>query len=180
MKYFTQGDSEGKDWASLNKAQREALDRKLLRNHKAYQKQLNKLQGRISRQAWNFFAFGFGGWGLCDARLMSLSVGDGLDLLANDGNHLFTVKRQKTQVRILNRKQTFMYSFVCTGIRRMVFAYPLQDPRWDWGQIDLLETYELTSVNKRYLSLEFSFSSNVALLVEFARLKFKLQRVYSD
>jgi len=40
-----------------------------------------------------------------------------------------------------------------------------------------LETYELTSVNKYWLSLEFLFSSNATLLVEFGRLKFKRQHV---
>jgi hypothetical protein len=59
----------------------------------------------------------------------------------------------------------------------MVFNYPVQDSRRDWHRIDYLETYELTAVNKRYLSLEFLFSSNATLLVEFGRLKFRRHRV---
>jgi hypothetical protein len=46
MKYFT----------------RKALNENFKRTVNAYQKQLGKLESRISRQAWNFFAFGFGGW----------------------------------------------------------------------------------------------------------------------
>ena len=70
-----------------------------------------------------------------------------------------------------------MMVHVCTDIRRVVFEYPVQNTRWDSRQIELLETYELTAVNKHCLSLEFLFSSNATLLVEFGRLKFKRQRV---
>src|SRR5882757_6974523 len=58
MKYFSQ----------------KALDRGFKRPFRAYQKQLAKLEGRVSRQAWNFFAFGFRRWGLHDARLLAVSV----------------------------------------------------------------------------------------------------------
>ena len=162
MKYFSQ----------------KALDRGFKRNFGAYQKQLAKLEGRVSRQAWNFFAFGFRGWGLHDARLLAFSVGDGLDHLA-DGRQKFDENKQKAKVRILilNRKQTLLYSFVCTDVRKTVFKYPVQNTRYDSRRIELLETYELTAVNKHYLSLEFLFSSNATLLVEFGRLKFKRQRV---
>jgi hypothetical protein len=162
MKYFT----------------RKALSENSKKTVSAYQKQLDKLEGRISRQAWNFFAFGFGGWGLHDARLLALSVGDGLDHLAN-GRKQFDENKQKAKARILilNRKQTLLYSFVCTHIRRVVFRYPVQNTRWDSRQIELLETYELTAVSKRYLSLELLFSSNATLLIEFGRLKFKRRRV---
>jgi len=162
MKYFSQ----------------KVLDQGFKRNFRAYQKQLAKLEGRVSRQAWNFFAFGFRGWGLHDARLLAFSVGDGLDHLA-DGGRKFDENKQKAKVRILilNRKQTLLYSFVCTDVRKTVFKYPVQNTRYDSRRIELLETYELTAVNQRYLSLEFLFSSNATLLVEFGRLKFKRQRV---
>jgi hypothetical protein len=161
MKYFSQ----------------KTLKRGFKRNFRAYQKQLAKLEGRVSRQAWNFFAFGFGGWGLHDARLLAFSVGDGLDHVA-DVRQQFDGNKQKAKVRILilNRKQTLLYSFVCTDVRKVVFKYPVQNTRWDYRRIELLETYELTAVNKHYLSLEFLFSSNTTLLVEFGRLKFDRQR----
>jgi hypothetical protein len=162
MKYFSQ----------------KALDRGFTRTFRAYQRQLAKLEGRVSRQAWNFFALGFRGWGLHDARLLAFSVGDGLDHLA-DGRQRFDENNQKTKVRILilNRKQTLLYSFVCADIRTVAFKYPVQSSRSDFHRIELLETYELTAVNKHYLSLEFLFSSKATLLVEFGRLKFKRQRV---
>jgi hypothetical protein len=164
MKYFSQ----------------KARDRGLERTIRAYQKQLDKLEGRVSRQAWNFFALGFGGWGLHDARLLAFSVGDGLDHSPNN-RQPFDKNKQKAKVRILilNRKQTLLYSFICNDVRKTVFKYPVQTSRWNTRQIEMLDTYELTSVNKDYLSLEFLFSSNTTLLVEFGRLKFKRQRVSS-
>jgi hypothetical protein len=158
-----------------------AHDRGFKRNFRAYQKQLAKLEGRISRQAWNLFVFGFGGWGLHDADLLSFTVGDGLDHLI-DGSRLFNFNKGKAKVRILflNEKQTLLYSFVCTNIRRAVFNYPVQDTRWDWHRVEHLLTYELAAINKHYLSLEFLFSSNATLLVEFGRLKFNRQRTHLD
>jgi len=157
---------------------RKALKENFKRTVSAYQKQLVKLESRISRQAWNFFAFGFGGWGLHDARLLAFSVGDGPHHPA-DGRQRFDVTKHRANVRILilNRKQTLLYSFVCTDIRTVAFNYPVQDTRWDSRRIELLDTYELTAVNKHYMSLEFLFSSNATLLVEFGRLRFKRQRM---
>ena len=166
MKYFT----------------RKALNGSLFeKTCSAYHKQLAQLEGRVSRQAWNFFAFGFRQWGLHDARLLGFSAGDGLDHFVNGRNH-FDVNKQKAKVRILilNCEQTLLYSFDCTDIRTVVFKYPVQNTRWNPRQIELLETYELTAVNKHYLSLEFLFSSNATLLVEFGRLKFKRQRVSQE
>jgi len=178
MKYFPQGESSGDEYASLTTAQRKALNRKFSRNFKAYHKQLDKLKRRISPQAWKFFALGFGDTGLHDARLLTFSAGDDLNF-AVDRNQASKARKHKTEVRILilNRKQTHLYSFVCAEIRKFLFNYPVQDPRWNWHQIDLLETYELTSVNKRYLSLELLFSSNTTLLVEFGQLRYKRQRL---
>ncbi len=178
MKYFAHESSEGTQRTSLSGAQRKALDQRFERSAKAYQKQLAKLEGRISRQAWNFFAFGFGGWGLHDGLLLAFSVGDGLDNPA-DGRERLDVNKQKAKVGILilNRKQTLLYSFVCTDIRTAAFNYPVQDPRWGSRRVEHLLTYELTAVNKRYMSLEFLFSSNATLLVEFGRLKFRRERI---
>jgi hypothetical protein len=168
MKYFKRKDNRG------CKAQQKALER----NCRAYQKQLARLQGRVSQQAWNFFAFGFAGWGLHDAILLSFAAGDGLDYQFR-ATEDFDVNKSKGRVRIqfLNRQRTMVYSFVCTDIRKVVFSYSTQDRRWDWHRIGLLETYELTAAGKQHLSLEFQFSSNTMLHVEFGRLKFLRQRV---
>jgi hypothetical protein len=64
MKYFTKEFPKADNSRSLSKAQQQAIYRKFVRNSEAYKKQLRKLEGRISRQAWNFFCLGFGRWGL--------------------------------------------------------------------------------------------------------------------
>ena len=175
MKYFKkEANSDRKGSVSLNNAHRKAF----ARNFRAYQKQLVRLQGRISRQAWNFFALGFGGWSLHDATLLSFTVGDGLDYQFKEAEHFDVNKRrEKVRIQFLNRQKTMLYSFICTDIRKVVFNYPVQDRRWDWRRVDDLDTYELTAAGKYHLSLEFQFSSDAVLQIEFRQLKFLRQRV---
>jgi len=179
MKYFTKEFPKADNSSSLSKRQQEAIHRKFLRNSKAYQKQLSRLEGRVSKAAWNFFYFGFGRWGLHDARLLSFTAGDELELPA-DGSLRFRYNTQKARVRvlILNRHQNLLYSFTCSDIRKAVFDYPTDDPLWISGRLDDVLTYELTAANKQYLRMEFLFSSGATILVEFARLQFRRQRVY--
>ena len=77
-----------------------------------YHRELDGLKSRISRPAWDFFRHGFGRYGLHDARLLSLSVGDGLDYVP-DGTSPFRLSRQRTSARIefLNYEQDLHYSF---------------------------------------------------------------------
>jgi hypothetical protein len=178
MKYFTKEFPKADNSRSLSNLQQAAIHRKFLRNCKAYRKQLTKLEGRISQEAWNFIYFGFGRWGLHDAHLLSFAAGDGLDHPA-DGSLPFNYDTQKAKVRflILNWHQNLLYSFNCSGIRKAVFDYPTDDPLWNLGRLDYILTYELTAVNERFLRLEFLFSSGATILVEFVRLRFKRQRV---
>ena len=178
MRYFAEESPKARKGRSLSKAQQQAINRNFSRRWRAYRKQLERIQGRMSQQAWNFFYLGFGRWGLHDAHLLSFTVGDRLDY-STDGRTPFTYNTEKAKVRIviLNRHQNLLCSFHLTDIHRVIFDHPAQDPRWNSNRIDLLETYELTSVNKRYLRLEFLFASGATILVEFARMKFKRQRV---
>ena len=178
MKYFTKESYRASNSRALTKAQRQVIDRRFLRNCKAYSKQLEKLRGRISRQAWNFFYFGFGRWGLHDACLLSFAAGDGLDHPC-DGRVPFRYNREKAKVRILilNRHQNLLCAFECRDILRAIFDYPTDDPLWDTDRLDHLLTYELTAVNGRLLRLEFLFDSGATILVEFDRLIFRRRRV---
>ena|ERR1700691_3452353 len=178
MKYFIKELLNAKHNEPITKGQWHADRRKFQRTCNAYQKQLRKLKGRVSRQARNFFYFGFARWGLHDAHLLSFAIGDGLNHRA-DGRLPFKYNREKAKVRIsiLDRHQCLLYTFDCSAIRSVNFDYPKQDPRWDWGRIDHILTYELNAVNKRYLSLEFQVDSDATIFVEFARLKFKRQRI---
>lgn len=179
MKYFTKEFPKADNDPSLSKARCEAIHRNFLRACDAYRKQLKKLRPRLSRQAWNFFYFGFARWGLHDAHLLSFSAGDGLDYAA-DGRRPFRYNRQKAaaRIRILDRHQNLLTTFTCVGVWRAVFDYPSGDPLSDnWGRVDHLLTYEMTAANGGLLSLEFLFASGATILVEFKRLQFKRQRV---
>lgn len=178
MKYFVEKSSRTVKSRPSSGLQVDAINRKWLRDWTAYKKQLEKLEGRVSRQAWNFFYFGFGRWSLHDAHLLSFAAGDGLDF-AGDGGHRFKYNDEKSKVRImiLNRHQNLLCTFSCNDIRRVFFNDPPEQAPWNWSRFDYLDRYELTSVNKRYLRLEFLFSSGATILVEFSRLKFSRQRV---
>jgi len=178
MKYFTKEFPKADNNRSLSKAQQRAVHRRFLKRCQAYEKQLRKLEGRVSSQAWKFFCLGLGRWGLHDAHLLSFAAGDGLDHPC-DGRVPFRFNREKARVRILilNRHQNLLCSFECRDIRRVVFDYPTNDPLWNMGRLDHLLTYELTAVNKRHLRLEFLFSSGAIILVEFARMIFRRRRV---
>jgi hypothetical protein len=178
MKYFTKEFPKADNDPSLSKAQQESVHRKFLRNCRAYSKQLEKLRPRLSKQAWNFFYFGFARWGLHDARLLSFAAGDGLEYRA-DGRQPFRINKQKAvaRIRILDRHQNLLCTFTCRGVSKAVFDYPSDDPLWDLGRIDDLLTYELTAADGRHLRLEFLFASGATILVEFTRLKFTRQRI---
>jgi hypothetical protein len=178
MKYFTKEFIKADNDSSLTKAQSQKIDKKFNRNCKAYRRQLGRLESRISKQAWNFFYFGFGRWGLHDARLMSFTVGDGLDYRP-DGKQPFRINKQKAKVRIkiLNHDQNLLCAFNCSGIRKVAFEFPSDDPLWNSGQVDDLHSYELTEAGKHFMCLEFLFTSGATILVEFARLKFDRKRI---
>jgi hypothetical protein len=178
MKYFAKEAIRADNDSSLTPSQQKANHRKFNRNCKAYNKQLLKLESRISKQAFNFFYLGFTRWGLHDARLVSFSAGDGLDYRAN-GKQPFRINRQKAGVRIeiLNYEQNLFYTFHFTGIRKTVFDFPSDDPLCNSDRVDGLFTYELTAAGKRFLRLEFLFTSGAIILIEFAKLQFARKRV---
>jgi hypothetical protein len=95
MKYFTKEFPKADNSSSLSKRQQEAIHRKFLRNSKAYQKQLSKLEGRVSQAAWNFFYFGFGRWGLHDAHLYPSPPVMGWNFLLTEANRFDTTRKRR-------------------------------------------------------------------------------------
>ena len=178
MKYFTRELLSASDDSSLTKVQRAAISRRFDRTCEAYRRQLSKLKPRISKQAWNFFCLGFGRWGLHDARLISFTVGDGLDYTI-DGKRPFRVNTQRAKVRIqiLNRHQNLFCTFTCNGIRKTAFNFVDIEPLSNKGRVENLDTYELSGVGKRHLCLEFLFTSGGTIMVEFERLRFERKRI---
>lgn len=179
MRYFTKDFPKADNNPRLSKAQQKAMHRLFLRRSAAYDRQLRALRHRLSKQAWNFFYFGFGRWGLHDAQLLTCTFGDGLDYKPN-GLHPLRVNKEKVKARIqiLDRHQNLLCTFTCRGISKAVFDYPTDDPLWnDRGCVDMLLTYEMTAASDRYLRLEFLFASGATIKVEFERLHFKRERI---
>jgi hypothetical protein len=92
MKYFTNElVAAANDWIEQSQQTRLDADRAFWEAARQYQNSLQELRPRISRQAWRFFACEHIRWGLHDASLRSLSVGDGLDYRP-DSTRPFRVK----------------------------------------------------------------------------------------
>jgi hypothetical protein len=114
--------------------------------------------------------------GLHDVRLISLSIGDGLDYRP-DGACPFRVNRQRTAARILflNHEQDLLYTFDLKGVDRMTNdLLRCEAPNWCLGD---LFTYEITVVDKNLLQLGFLFASGATIVAQFTNLIFRRQRI---
>jgi hypothetical protein len=143
---------------------------------KQYHRSLQDLKPRISRQAWNFFENGYGRWGLHDGRLISLSIGDGLDYRL-DGNVPFRINHQRTTARVkfLNYEQDLFYTFDLRGISRVRSDLMKCEARnWDLGD---LFTYEIVAVDENLLQLGFPFASGASIGAQFKKLIFRKKRI---
>lgn len=178
MKYFPKEFLKADNNSSLSKRKRRELDRKFKLNSAAYKRQLEKLQPRLSKQAWDFFWYGFGETGLHDGGLLSLETGDGLDYVAN-GKKPFRCNYQNARVRMqfLNFEQVLLYTFDFRQIRKLIVEFPSDDPLWNLGKFDNIYTYELTAAGKRCLRFEVFFTSGAIILVEFDKLVFTRKRI---
>lgn len=71
------------DWNPQTKAGQARAEKQFAKAGERYRTALDKLRSRIGRRAWQFFRYGFGPTGLHDGRLVSMSIGDGLDYIAD-------------------------------------------------------------------------------------------------
>ena len=142
-----------------------------------YHRHLEGLKSRVSRPAWDFFRHGFGRYGLHDARLLSLCVGDGLDYTP-DGSSPFLLNRQRTSARIefLNYEQDLHYLFDLRGVSRLQNDLFIEGDFYAKSIGDLF-TYELTAVDEVSLQLGFLFASGASVITQFRRLVFRRRRV---
>jgi hypothetical protein len=177
MKYFTyELIAAANDWTEQCEEMRLDADRRFWEADKQYHSSLQELRPRISGQAWHFFENGHGRWGLHDGRLISLSIGDGLDYRP-DGTRPFRVNHQRTVARILflNHEQDLLYTFDLRGVDRMRDdLLRCEAPNWCLGD---LFTYEITAIDKNLLQLGFLFASGATIVAEFTKLIFRRQRI---
>jgi hypothetical protein len=141
------------------------------------QRQLDALEPRLSRSAWQFFRYGFGSKGLHDGRLLALRVGDGLTYTPN-GSTPFFLNRQHASavVEFLNYEQDLHYVFDLRGVRLFSGNLLVEGNSYAKSFGDLY-IYELTAAADNHLSLGFLFASGGSIVVEFKRLVFRRHRI---
>jgi hypothetical protein len=84
----------GNDWVHQTRADEARALKKLARLTERYREELDQLTSRIGRRAWQFFRYGYGPTGLHDGRLLSMTVGDGLDYAADARGLLGSIARR--------------------------------------------------------------------------------------
>ena len=176
MKYFTyELIAAANGWIDQSEKQQEQAERRFWRLVENYHLELEELQPRLSKSAWNFFRHGFAETGLHDGRLLSFSLGDGPDFIA-DGLTPFRINHQKAIARMefLNYEQEFRHVFELRGLKRASMnLYPDEDT----GAIGDLYTYELTAASEDYLRLGILFATGAEIEFEFRRLIYRRSRI---
>ena len=98
MRYFTyEVISAANGWGGQRNAELRKAEARYASAFEKYKEHLESLESRISRDAYQFFRYGFGSEGLHDARLLSIRAGDGLNYVA-DGAQPFLLNRQRLSV----------------------------------------------------------------------------------
>ena len=178
MKYFTYNlIVAANGWIEQTEEEFRNAEKQFWTTVEDYHHQLDNLNPRVSHAVWNFFRHGFGHYGLHDARLLSLSVGDGLDYVA-DGASPFLLNRQRASARIefINYEQDFHYLFDLRGVSRVQSDLFIEEDSYA-KSIGNLYTYELTAVDKDRLQLGFIFDSGASIIGQFRKLVFRRQRI---
>jgi len=178
MKYFTYDlIAAANDWVEQTEEESRLAEKRYWSIVEDYHLELEILKSRVSRAAWNFFRHGFGHYGLHDASLLSLRVGDGLNYVL-DGNVPFRLNRQRTSARVefLNYEQDFHYLFDLRGISRVRNDLFIEEDSYAKSIGDLF-TYELTIADTDNLQLGFLFASGATIVIQFRKLVFRRQRI---
>lgn len=174
---------EERDW--------DAIDPKLAeRQNAAYRRQLLRLQPRLSKKAWDYFWLGFANTGIHDARLIALSIGDGLTRLPR---FLGAPNPLRIKAEFLNQNGKLRFVFNYSQIKKFSFdfdatlgAYLIGLPGGKYffdakhylknNHLDHVLADELSAVDKTYLRHEFIFASGARIVVEAAKILFERKR----
>jgi hypothetical protein len=119
MKYFTYDLlAAANDWTVQSEEERGRAEAEWAKAVKNYFRDLEKLKTRVSAPALDFFQNGGGESGLHDGRLISASVGDGLDYPADGISPFYLCRRTMTaRLEFLNYEQDRLYTFDLRGVR---------------------------------------------------------------
>ena len=177
MRYFTyEVISAANGWGGESNAELRKGEARYTLAFEKYKEQLESLESRVSRDAYQFFRYGFGSDGLHDARLLSLRAGDGLNYIA-DGEQPFLLNRQRLSVVVefLNYEQSAHYIFDLRKVSRLTCDLFAEEESYAKSVGDLY-TYELIGVGDE-LELGLLFASGATITVQFGTLVFRKKRL---
>lgn len=177
MRYFTYDlIAAANNWVKQTPAQQRQAAAEFAAAVEKYQRELDSMKSRISRDAWQFFRYGYDEEGIHDARLLSLKVGDGLNYVA-DGSEPFRVNHQRVSVRIefLNYEQTRHYSFDLRKVKRLKCDLFGEEP-FNTHRIGDLYICELTMAGAD-LQLGLQFANGATIVAQFEKLVFRKKRL---
>ncbi|HEX5873883.1 MAG TPA: hypothetical protein VFY60_04485 [Pyrinomonadaceae bacterium] len=177
MRYFTYDViSAANGWGGKSKAEQRKGEARYTLVFEKYKEQLESLESRISRGAYQFFRYGFGSTGLHDARLLSIRAGDGLNYVPG-GEQPFLLNRQRLSVVVefLNYEQTAHYMFDLRKVSRLTCDLFVEEESYAKSVGDLY-TYELNGIGDE-LELGLLFASGATITVQFGTLVFRKKRL---
>lgn len=165
MKYFTYSLlAAANDWIEQSDEARLDAERRFDSESQQYLHELEGLRSRISAPAWNFFRYGGNETGIHDASLLSATVGDGLNYLA-DGSSPLLVNRLKLTARIefLNFEQDRHYTFDLRGVSH--YSADLFSEEYRYAK-SVGDHYlcELSAASDDELQLGFLFASGASIV----------------
>jgi hypothetical protein len=174
---------EQRDWDAID-------DKQADRQNAAYRRQLSRLRLRLSQKAWQYFWFGFAQTGIHDAKLITLSVGDGLNQLPRQ---LGLPNALRIKAEFLNQDSKIRFVFSYSQIKRFSFDFDATrgifierlDGKTVFDAKHYLENNhlehaladELSAVDKTFLRHEFIFSSGANFVIEAAKISFDRKRI---
>jgi len=178
MKYITYDLlAAANDWIEQTEEELHQAEKLFWSKVEDYRRELEGLKSRVSRTAWHFFRHGFGRYGLHDANLLSVTVGDGSDYVP-DGISPFRLGHQRMSARIefLNYEQDLHYVFDLRGLSRFRSDIFIEECPYSKSIGDLY-LYELTAGDQDLLQLGFLFASGASIEIQFRRLVFRRKRI---
>jgi len=136
-----------------------------------YRRELETLKPRLDSDTYEFFS----NENLHDGRVLSFTVGDGIDHHVG-GAKPFDINARQTAARIklFGAWMDVLYTLNYQQIRKVVFDFPSDDPLFyedgnnigDWGYD------ELSAPDDRYLRHEVLFSTGTSLVIEFRKFSY--------
>ncbi len=145
-----------------------------------YWRHVDEIKPRLPKLAYQLFRYGFAETGLHDAKLLSFTIGDGLDFVP-DGTVRFTRKCADlvARLRLLGQSGEYHHLFEMRG--EIATSMDLTGDNWDGqpgDELADLNYYEIVALDDRYLQLGLWFSNDSTLIIRFRKLRYRYRRLF--